>query len=129
VAWFAARQWNVLDLDDLRACGLSRQAVWKRVQAGRLFPKYRGVFALGQPILSLEGEFLAAVKACGVGAVLSYFSAAVLYGWLRWDGRFPEVTATNSSPASTGEQKTQSDPGHRGTHPQRVRGHRPRRPD
>jgi putative AbiEi antitoxin of type IV toxin-antitoxin system/uncharacterized protein DUF559 len=93
LAWFAARQWNVLDLDDLRACGLSRQAVWKRVQAGRLFPKYRGVYALAHPNLSLEGEFLAAVKACGPGAVLSHFSAAVLFRWFRWDGRFPEVTA------------------------------------
>jgi hypothetical protein len=95
VAEFAARQWNVLDLDDLRASGLSRQAVWKRVQAGRLFPKYPGVFALGSPKLTLEGVFLAAVKACGLGAVLSHFSAAVLYGWFRWDGRFPEVTASN----------------------------------
>jgi very-short-patch-repair endonuclease len=85
----------VLDLDDLRASGLSRQAVWKRVQAGRLFPKYPGVFALGSPKLTLEGVFLAAVKACGLGAVLSHFSAAVLYGWFRWDGRFPEVTASN----------------------------------
>jgi hypothetical protein len=94
VAEFAVRQWNVLDLDDLRSAGLSRQAVWKRVAAGRLFPKYRGVFAL-VPKLSLEGEFLAAVKACGLGAALSHFSAAVLRGWFRWDGRFPEVTATN----------------------------------
>jgi hypothetical protein len=52
------------------------------------------VFAL-VPKLSLEGEFLAGVKACGLGAALSHFSAAVLRGWFRWDGRFPEVTATN----------------------------------
>ena len=95
MASLAARQWNVLDLADLRNCGLTRQAVWKRVQAGRLFPKYQGVYALGHPNLSLEGLFLAAVKACGLGAVLSHFSAAVLYGWFRWDGRFPEVTAKN----------------------------------
>jgi very-short-patch-repair endonuclease len=95
VAQFAARQWNVLDLADLRASGLSRQAVWKRVEAGRLFPKHHGVFALGHPDLSLEGEFLAAVKACGQSAVLSHFSAAVLYGWFRWDGRYPEITAPN----------------------------------
>ncbi len=50
-------QWNVLDLDDLRTCGLTRQAVAKRVAAGRLFPRSRGVFAL-VPKLSLEGEFL-----------------------------------------------------------------------
>ncbi len=87
-------QWNVLDLDELRSCGLTRQAVSKRVAAGRLFPKYRGVFAL-VPKLSLEGMFLAAVKACGPGSVLSHFSCAVLRGWFRWDWRFPEVTAPN----------------------------------
>jgi hypothetical protein len=34
VAGVAARQWNVLDLNDLRSAGLSRQAVWKRVAGG-----------------------------------------------------------------------------------------------
>jgi hypothetical protein len=90
VAEIAMHQWNVLDLDDLRTCGLTRQAVSKRVDAGRLFPRYRGVFAL-VPRLTLEGEFLAAVKACGPGSALSHFSCAVLRGWFRWDGRFPEV--------------------------------------
>ncbi len=65
----------------------------KRVNAGRLHPLYRGVYALGHPNISLEGLFLAAVKACGPDAVLSHFSAAVLRGWLKWDGRYPEVTA------------------------------------
>ena len=44
-------------------------------------------------MLSLAGCFLAAVKACGPGAVLSHYSAAVLWGLLKWDGRDPEVTA------------------------------------
>ncbi|MDA0160704.1 DUF559 domain-containing protein [Solirubrobacter ginsenosidimutans] len=39
--------------------------------------------------------FLAAVRACGPSAVLSHFSAAVLYGWFDWDDRFPEVTANH----------------------------------
>jgi len=42
---------------------------------------------------SLEGRFLAAVKACGPGAVLSHFSAAALYELVRWDDRHPEITA------------------------------------
>jgi hypothetical protein len=88
-------QWSILDAADLQACGLTRQAVAKRVASGRLFPKYRGVYALGHPNLSLEGQFLAAVKACGPDAVLSHYSAAALYRLLAWDDRFPEVTAPN----------------------------------
>ena len=92
-ARLAAQQRSILTLDDLRSCGLSRQAVTKRVNAGRLHPLYRGVYALGHPNISLEARFLAAVKACGLDAVLSHFAAAVLYGWLKWDDRYPEVTA------------------------------------
>ena len=92
-AQLAAGQWGILDLDDLRACGLTQQAVSKRVAAGRLFALYRGVFAYANPKLELEGCFLAAVKACGPDAVLSHFSAAALHGIVEWDYRDPEVTA------------------------------------
>jgi very-short-patch-repair endonuclease len=87
----AARQWTILDTEDLRACGLSPEQIAWRVRNGRLFPFHRGVYSV-VPNPSLEGCFLAAVKACGPGAVLSHYSAAVLYGWLPWDGRDPEVT-------------------------------------
>jgi hypothetical protein len=93
VARLAAEQWGVLSLDDLRACGLSRKAVMVRVRNGQLHPLYRGVYAVGDPNPPLEGRFLAAVKACGPGAVLSHFSAAVLYELVRWDDRHPEITA------------------------------------
>jgi hypothetical protein len=75
IARAAAGQWGVLDLDELLACGLTRQAVSKRIATGRLFPFHRGVYAVGHPNLPLEGCFLAAVKACGPDAVLSHFSA------------------------------------------------------
>jgi very-short-patch-repair endonuclease len=84
----------VVDVADLRRCGLSADAIAWRVANGRLFPKYRGVYGV-IPNLTVEGEFLAAVLACGPGAVLSHFSAAVLHGWFDWDGRYPEVTAVN----------------------------------
>jgi very-short-patch-repair endonuclease len=93
-AQLAAEQWSVLDVTDLRRCGLSADAIAWRAANGRLFAKYRGVYSV-IPNLSLEGEFLAAVKACGPDAVLSHFSAAVLWGWFDWDCRFPEVTTTN----------------------------------
>jgi very-short-patch-repair endonuclease len=91
----AAGQWSVVHIADLRRCGLSANQVTQRVANGHLFPKYRGVYSV-IPNLTVEGEFLAAVLACGPGAVLSHFSAAVLHGWFEWDGRYPEVTAVNS---------------------------------
>ena len=82
MARLAARQWGVVDVDDLRACGLSDKAIHVRVAAGRLHPLYRGVYAVGHPTISLRGRCLAAVKACGAGAVISHFAAAFLWGML-----------------------------------------------
>ena len=93
VARVAAAQWGVLSLRELRMCGMSRDAVKVRVRNGRLHPLYRGVYAVGHANVPLEGCFLAAVKACGPNALLSHVSAAALYGLVRWDGRFPEVTS------------------------------------
>jgi predicted transcriptional regulator of viral defense system len=94
VARLAAEQWSVLALADLQACGLSADEITTRVENGRLFRIHRGVYAV-IPNLTVEGVFLAAVLACGPGAVLSHFSAGVLHGWFDWDGRYPEVTAAN----------------------------------
>jgi predicted transcriptional regulator of viral defense system len=91
VAVRAGEQWGVLSLEELLECGMSRNAVSVRVRNGRLHPVYRGVYAVGHANLSLEGRFLAAVKACGPGAALSHFAAAALFGLVRWDDRYPEV--------------------------------------
>jgi hypothetical protein len=94
VARLAAREWSVLSIDELRACGLNDAAVLVRVRHGWLHPLYRGVYATGHPHLTLEGHFLAAVKACGPEAVLSHYAAAVLHGFLaKYDGRPIDVTA------------------------------------
>jgi hypothetical protein len=92
-AKLAARQWSILDLDDLRWCGLSYSEVKVRVRQGYLHPYYRAVYAWGQPNVPTEGRWLAAVKACGPLAVLSHFSAACLHCLLKWDGRPFEITA------------------------------------
>lgn len=93
VAERAARQWGVVDLADLRECGLSDREVEWRVNAGFFFRVHRGVYAVGHPRLSLEGRFYAAVRACGEGAALSHYSAAVLWGLRPWIERFPDVTS------------------------------------
>jgi very-short-patch-repair endonuclease len=47
---------------------------------------FQGVYALGTARLTRDGGYMAAVLACGPGAVLSHRSAAALWG-LRRDGR------------------------------------------
>ena len=56
--------------------------VQHRVATGRLIVMYRGVYAVGHRRLTLEGRWLAAVKACGPGAVLSHRDAAALWDLL-----------------------------------------------
>ncbi len=74
-------QHAVFGLDQLRASGLTTNAVQKRAAAGRLFRIHRGVYALVPgSLLSREGWWMAAVLASGPGAALSHRSAAHLHG-------------------------------------------------
>lgn len=103
VALRAGDEWGVLSVEELRECGLSRDGVATRVRNGRLHPMHHGVYAVGHANPPLEGRFLAAAKACGRDAVLSHCSAAALWGFFEWDGRFPEVTVPGTAPrAHTG---------------------------
>jgi hypothetical protein len=61
VAAIATRQHGVVSAGQLAALGIDRRRVSRRVQAGRLHRVYRGVFAVGHPVLSKEGRWLAAV--------------------------------------------------------------------
>jgi very-short-patch-repair endonuclease len=66
--------WQLLEL------GLSRRAIQHRVARGRLHRVMRGVYAVGRSELTRQGRWMAAVLACGSGAVLSHRSAAALWG-------------------------------------------------
>lgn len=98
VAQLAAEEWGVLSCDELRRCGLSRKMIAERVHRAHLHRLNHGVYAVGHTNVPLEGRFLAAVKACGHGAVLSHFSAAVLWEMVEWDDRRPEVTVRDTTP-------------------------------
>lgn len=80
VAELATAQHGVVSGRQLKALGLSRDAVKRRVSAGRLHRLHRGVFAVGHACVGREGRWLAAVLACGSEAVLSHRSAAALWG-------------------------------------------------
>lgn len=82
VAAIAARQHGVVSTAQLRAAGLSRSGIERRVASGRLHAIHRGVYAVGHAGLSNEGTWMAAVLVCGKGAALSHRSAAMLWGML-----------------------------------------------
>jgi very-short-patch-repair endonuclease/predicted transcriptional regulator of viral defense system len=80
-AWSKARrQHGVLTHGDLIALGFTPRAIKHRVATGRLFPVFRGVYAVGRSELTRKGRWMAAVLACGEDAVLSHRSAAALWG-------------------------------------------------
>jgi len=60
--------------------GFDNPAVERRIAGGRLHRVHRGVYAVGHKVVSWRGAYLAAVLACGEGAVLSHRSAADLWG-------------------------------------------------
>jgi hypothetical protein len=76
IAELAAEQHGVVTIDDLRRLGISYAAVQHRIARGALHRIYRGVYAVGHPILTRPGRWLAAVFAAGTGAVLSHRAAA-----------------------------------------------------
>jgi hypothetical protein len=85
---------------ELAGAGLSPRAARHRVRAGRLHRVHPGVFAVGHPVLGADGRRLAAVLACGPGAVLSHRSAAAAWG-LRPTSR-PRHEVTVPRTAGTG---------------------------
>jgi hypothetical protein len=79
IAALAARQHGVLSRAQLRDLRLGDEAIRQRMARGRLHRIHRGVYSVGHPVLTGEARWLAAVLACGPGAVLSHRSAAALW--------------------------------------------------
>jgi putative AbiEi antitoxin of type IV toxin-antitoxin system len=96
LAELADRQWGVASLAQLQALGIGARAVQLRATAGRLHRVHRGVYAVGHRILRPEGHRLAAVLACGPGAVLSHRSAATHWELLATSQERIDVTAPRS---------------------------------
>ena len=88
IATLAGRQHGVVARSQLAESGLSPQRIRTAVRRGHLHPIHRGVFAVGHPRLSQEARWLAAVLACGPGAVLSHGPAGQLLGILDRRQRF-----------------------------------------
>jgi hypothetical protein len=91
--WRLARaQHGVIALFQLLELGYTLSAIKHRIANGRLHPVRRGVYAVGRPDLTREGEWMAAVLSCGHGTVLSHLSAAALWGICRERDRAVHVS-------------------------------------
>ena len=88
----ARRQQWVIAREQLLALGFTPDAIRARIASGRLHPIWTGVYAVDRPELTQEGRFMAAVLACGEGALLSHMSAAVLWELIRARPRMIEVS-------------------------------------
>ena len=87
----AGDQHDLVTREQLVALGLTGNSIRHRIRKGRLHVVYAGVYAVGRPQLTRHGRWMAAVLACGEGAVLSHRSAAALWN-LGGTGRDIEVT-------------------------------------
>lgn len=76
----------------LADCGIHNSGITVRLRRASLHRVHRGVYAVGAGLLTLDARFIAAVLACGDGAVLSHHAAAAHWGMWRWQERHPEVT-------------------------------------
>lgn len=83
IAAIAEGQHGVVTARQLAAIGLGRAAISERSARGKLHRLHQGVYAVGHTGLSQEARWMAAVLACGDGAVLSHLSAAALWGLLK----------------------------------------------
>jgi len=92
LAALAARQHGLVGHGQLVELGLSSSAIGVWTKRRRLLRVHRGVYAVGHLALTRNGWFMAAVLACGEGAALSHFSAAVLWGILEDRGQLIHVT-------------------------------------
>ncbi len=75
-ARIAARQHGRITWQQLVAAGVDRRQIQRWVANGLLRPVHRGVYAVGHDAPSLLGDYMAAVLACGTGAVLSNHAQA-----------------------------------------------------
>jgi predicted transcriptional regulator of viral defense system len=93
IAAIAATQHGLITLVQLRDLGVTPAMIRTRRARGSLHPIYRGVFSVGHAPITEEARWLAAVLACGDGALLSHCSAAALWRVRKTSSSIIDVTA------------------------------------
>jgi predicted transcriptional regulator of viral defense system len=95
VGRIAGEQFGVVSREQLEGVGVTGEAAIKRAASGRLHRVHQGVYSLTPRVMTQRGMFIAAVLACGPGAILSHGSAAYLWGLVdEWNVPI-DVTAPN----------------------------------
>jgi hypothetical protein len=92
LADLAGRSHGVVTRAQLLAAGITPAEIRRRMRRGALIRVHPGVYRVGHRARSVEATFLAAVWACGDGAVLSGRAAAYLWGLVKGPAPAPEVT-------------------------------------
>jgi very-short-patch-repair endonuclease len=93
----ASGQDGIVTRRELLAAALSAKQIATRVRARRLISLYPGVYAVGHTVLTREGRWRAAVRACGARAVLSHGDAAAHWGLMPVRGKVIHVTTPSRS--------------------------------
>ncbi|HWN73444.1 MAG TPA: type IV toxin-antitoxin system AbiEi family antitoxin domain-containing protein, partial [Solirubrobacterales bacterium] len=96
MAEVAQRQHGVVGRKQLLDLGMGRRAIVGRLERGQLHEVFRGVYVVGVRRISRRGRWMAAVLACGEGAVLSHRSAARLWRLLPPAAEWVDVTCSAS---------------------------------
>ncbi|HZG48435.1 MAG TPA: type IV toxin-antitoxin system AbiEi family antitoxin domain-containing protein [Thermoleophilaceae bacterium] len=68
-AGLASRAHGIVTRSELIEAGLSAEEVRHRLRIGALIRQHRGVYRVGHRAPSVEALYMAAVKACGEGAL------------------------------------------------------------
>ena len=92
IVQLAERQLGHVKREQLLALGATRSWIRSQVVLGYLIPVYAGVYAVGHVPRHAHCRAMAAVLACGEGAVLSHDAAAALWEVAAWPAAL-EVTA------------------------------------
>ena len=93
LARLATSTHGVVTHRQLLAAGITAREIQLRCESGALLAQHRGVYRVGHQAPSVEARYLAAVRACGPGAVLSGRAAGYLLGIVKGKAPRSEVTA------------------------------------
>jgi very-short-patch-repair endonuclease len=100
IARIARRQDNVITGDQLRAAGLRRGAIAHRLKARAMQRMHKNVYLLGPAPPTPMARARAAALACGEDAVVSYRSAACLFGLLPEIAADVDITVAGRNPGN-----------------------------
>jgi hypothetical protein len=93
IAEIAGRQYGLITTAQLRALGMTRSAISRRVGSGELHRVQPAVYAVGHARLSTEARWLAGVLAGGRGAALNRLAAGRLWACSRFAAPLVDVVA------------------------------------